>query len=99
MAISALVPRGDRDLAELFGSETGDELDKFTRADWHEPGPTESRCWTGCPHRFAGRSVERYVDLGDHVGMVLEPFFAEADEEAASSASIAPSASSPVTRT
>jgi hypothetical protein len=34
----------------------------------------------GCPNRFVGRILER-IDFGDHVGMVLEPFFAEADEE------------------
>jgi flavin reductase (DIM6/NTAB) family NADH-FMN oxidoreductase RutF len=36
----------------------------------------------GCPNRFVGRIVER-IDFGDHVGMVLEPFFAEADEDSA----------------
>ncbi|MET0614660.1 MAG: flavin reductase family protein [Thermoleophilaceae bacterium] len=76
-----LVPEDAGDLAELFGGETGDELDKFARADWHE-GPGGVPLLDGCPNRFAGRIVDR-IDFGDHVGMVLEPFFAEADEEAA----------------
>src|SRR4051794_15391426 len=33
-----LVPAGRRDLAELFGGETGDDVDKFERCAWHE-GP------------------------------------------------------------
>src|SRR3954466_64447 len=30
------VPADRDDLAELFGGETGDEVDKFARTDWHE---------------------------------------------------------------
>src|SRR5215210_2776132 len=33
-----LVPEDADQLAELFGGETGDEVDKFARADWRE-GP------------------------------------------------------------
>ena len=69
------------DLAELFGGETGDEVDKFARAEWRE-GPGGVPLLDGCPNRFVGRIVER-IDFGDHVGMVLEPFFAEADEDSA----------------
>src|SRR3954462_8022729 len=32
------VPAEREDLAELFGGETGDEVDKFARTSWHE-GP------------------------------------------------------------
>jgi flavin reductase (DIM6/NTAB) family NADH-FMN oxidoreductase RutF len=74
-----LVPESATDLAELFGGETGDEVDKFERCEWR-PGPDGLPLLDGCPNRFAGRIVER-VDFGDHVGMVLEPFWAEADEE------------------
>src|SRR3954462_2094300 len=36
-----LVPSDAGDIAELFGSQTGDEVDKFAQADWHEgPGGT-----------------------------------------------------------
>src|SRR5687768_3377562 len=36
-----LVPAEADQLAELFGSQTGDEIDKFERCDWHDgPGGT-----------------------------------------------------------
>ena len=76
-----LVPEDAGELAELFGGETGDEVDKFARAEWRE-GPGGVPLLDGCPNRFVGRIVER-IDFGDHVGMVLEPFFAEADEDSA----------------
>ena len=70
-----LVPESTTELAELFGGETGDEVDKFERCEWH-PGPDGVPLLDDCPNRFVGRIVER-VDFGDHVGMVLEPFMAE----------------------
>ena len=76
-----LVPEDAGELAELFGGETGDEVDKFARAEWRE-GPGGVPLLDRCPNRFVGRIVER-IDFGYHVGMVLEPFFAEADEESA----------------
>jgi flavin reductase (DIM6/NTAB) family NADH-FMN oxidoreductase RutF len=76
-----LVPENAGDLAELFGGQTGDEIDKFERCEWHE-GPEGVPLLDGCPNRFVGRILER-IDFGDHVGMVLEPFFAQADEESA----------------
>jgi flavin reductase (DIM6/NTAB) family NADH-FMN oxidoreductase RutF len=75
-----LVPEDAGELAELFGGETGDEIDKFERCEWRE-GPEGVPLLDGCPNRFVGRIVER-VDFGDHVGMVLEPFFAEVQEDA-----------------
>src|SRR4051812_47702239 len=74
-----LVPENATELAELFGGETGDELDKFERCEWHA-GPGEVPLLDGCPNRFVGRVLER-VDFGDHTGFVLEPFVAEEDEE------------------
>jgi flavin reductase (DIM6/NTAB) family NADH-FMN oxidoreductase RutF len=74
-----LVPEGADELAELFGGETGDELDKFERCEWR-PGPDGVPLLDECPNRFAGQIVER-VEFGDHVGMVLEPFLAEEDED------------------
>ena len=74
-----LVPEDAGELAELFGGETGDEVDKFERCDWHE-GPGGVPLLNGCPNRFVGRIIER-VDFGDHVGMVLEPFAAEVQED------------------
>jgi flavin reductase (DIM6/NTAB) family NADH-FMN oxidoreductase RutF len=74
-----LVPEDATELAELFGGETGDEVDKFDRCEW-TPGPDGVPLLDDCPNRFVGRIVER-VDFGDHMGMVLEPFLAEADED------------------
>lgn len=63
-------------LAELFGGETGDEIDKFSHTRWHEehgvPVLDECERW------FAG-SIEHQVDFGDHVGFVLKPLVLEAD--------------------
>ena len=66
----------DRELASLFGQETGDEVDKFARCGW-EPGPEGLPLLTACTRWFAGRIVER-LDTGDHVGHLLEPFDAGA---------------------
>ena len=74
-----LVPEDASELAELFGGETGDEVDKFARCEWHE-GPDGVPLVDGCPNRFVGRIIER-VDFGDHVGIVLEPFLAEVQED------------------
>ncbi len=69
-----------RPLAELFGSETGDEVDKFSRVDW-EPGPDGvTPVLSGCGRWFAGRVLER-VDGGDHTSYLLEPFAASAGAE------------------
>jgi flavin reductase (DIM6/NTAB) family NADH-FMN oxidoreductase RutF len=59
----------DRALASLFGEETGRELDKFEHCAWHH-GPGDTVVLDGCDW-FAGDIVER-VDLGDHVGFVLD---------------------------
>jgi flavin reductase (DIM6/NTAB) family NADH-FMN oxidoreductase RutF len=74
-----LVPESATELAELFGGETGDEVDKFERCEWR-PGPGGVPLLDGCPNRFVGRILER-IDFGDHVGLVLEPFLAEEDED------------------
>lgn len=64
-----VVPDGRPDLAELFGGETADEVDKLARCDWSE-GRAGVPVIAGCPYligRVAGR-----IDLGDHVGFVLD---------------------------
>lgn len=73
-----LVPENATELAELFGGETGDEVNKFERCAWR-PGPGDVPLLDDCPNRFVGRIIER-VDFGDHLGMVLEPFYADEDE-------------------
>ena len=64
-----------RGLAELFGAETGDEVDKFELCEW-SAGPEGIPVLAGVPGWFAGRVRER-LDLGDHVGLWLDPFAAQ----------------------
>ncbi|MHB1469499.1 MAG: flavin reductase family protein [Solirubrobacteraceae bacterium] len=58
-------------LAELFGGQTGDEVDKFADCAWHE-GPEGMPILDDCGQWLVGRVSER-VGLGDHVGFVLDP--------------------------
>lgn len=64
-----------RELVELFGEQTGDDLDKFARCRWR-PGPGGLPILEDCPRWLAGKVIERLA-LGDHWGFVLEPFAAE----------------------
>ncbi|MEU2158069.1 flavin reductase family protein [Streptomyces sp. NPDC019396] len=66
-----VLDRHNRDLAALFGSLTGDDVDKFEHVAWHRDGTgvpvlTDVRTW------FVGRIVSRF-DGGDHTGFVLAP--------------------------
>ncbi len=75
-----LVPRDAFELVELFGGETGDDVDKFARCAW-SPGPRGLPILAACPAWFAGEVRARH-DLGDHAGYVLEPIaaaFADGD--------------------
>ncbi|QLY28195.1 flavin reductase family protein [Nocardia huaxiensis] len=58
-------------LAQLFGSETGTDLDKFEHCDWH-PGAHGLPILHGAAAWFTGEVVQR-TDFGDHVGFVLAP--------------------------
>ena len=71
-----LIPREQRDLAELFGGRTGDVDDKLGRCDW-EPGPDGVPLLAGCPDRFVGRRRGWLAGEGDHDGVVLEPLAAQ----------------------
>ena len=73
-----LVPDGASELADLFGGETGDDLDKFDRCAWRH-GPGGAPVLEECRNWFAGRIVNR-VPTGDHCAMLLEPFQAASDE-------------------
>jgi flavin reductase (DIM6/NTAB) family NADH-FMN oxidoreductase RutF len=77
-----LVGAGQRDLAELFGGETADEVDKLAMWSWQE-GPQGVPVLDGVANVFVGRVLAR-VDLGDHTGHLLEPVAArhEGDAEA-----------------
>jgi len=61
-------------LVELFGGETGDEVDKFAHCSWHD-GPLGVPLLEDCPRWFAG-TVQDRIALGDHVGFVLAPIAA-----------------------
>jgi len=69
------VPEQAEDLAELFGGETGDEIDKFSRCEWR-PGPGGAPVLTDLDDWFAGRVLER-ISFGDHCGFLLEPIDGE----------------------
>jgi flavin reductase (DIM6/NTAB) family NADH-FMN oxidoreductase RutF len=72
-----LVPDDATDLAELFGAETGDEVDKFERCRWR-PGPADTPILEDCGNWFAGRILDR-MEAGDHRAFLLEPFEAASD--------------------
>jgi flavin reductase (DIM6/NTAB) family NADH-FMN oxidoreductase RutF len=68
----------ERDLADLFGGETGDDIDKFEHCEW-----TDRRgvpVLDGCPNWFIGRILER-LDLGDHTGFLLDPIESHKGED------------------
>jgi flavin reductase (DIM6/NTAB) family NADH-FMN oxidoreductase RutF len=65
------VPAGEAALAELFGGETGDDVDKFARCAWHD-GPGGVPILDACENWFVGRVLQR-VDAGDHDAFLLEP--------------------------
>lgn len=69
------VPADARELADLFGGETGDEIDKLARCAWHD-GPHGLPILDACDNWFVGRVLER-TSYGDHVGHLLEPVVAE----------------------
>jgi flavin reductase (DIM6/NTAB) family NADH-FMN oxidoreductase RutF len=58
-------------LADLFGSETGDEVDKFAEVAW-TPGPGGAPLLDDLPDRFVGRVLLRQP-AGDHTLHLLEP--------------------------
>jgi flavin reductase (DIM6/NTAB) family NADH-FMN oxidoreductase RutF len=64
------------ELAELFGGETGDDIDKFAHVQWR-PGPSGAPVLAALDNWFAGRIVER-IPFGDHCGFLLEPIEGEA---------------------
>ena len=74
------VPADAGELAELFGGETADAVDKFARCDWHE-GPEGVPILDGCVNWFVGRVLHR-IAAGDHDLFLLEPVAAAAGEQA-----------------
>ena len=66
---------GDVPLAELFGGETGDEVDKFARCQWRD-GPQGVPVLEDCRRWFAGEVIEQFP-TEDHVGFLLAPMTVE----------------------
>lgn len=71
-----LLPAGAGALAQLFGTETGSEVDKFEHCEWHE-GPHSLPILETAAGCFAGE-ILRHDDFGDHVGFLIAPTWAEA---------------------
>ena len=66
-----MVGERDEHLAELFGGQTGDEVDKFARCEW-TAGPGGAPVLAKLENWFAGRVLQR-LPFGDHVGFLLAP--------------------------
>ena len=62
---------GDRDLAELFGEETGDAVDKFERCAW-TAGRDGVPLLDRLPNRIIGRVRDHVDDGGDHQLFVVD---------------------------
>jgi flavin reductase (DIM6/NTAB) family NADH-FMN oxidoreductase RutF len=71
------VPEGADELAALFGSKTGDEVDKFAQVSWSD-GPGSVPILDDCHNWFAGRILER-TPAGDHWAFLVEPVRGEDD--------------------
>lgn len=65
-----ILGREQRAVAELFGTETGDDVDKLARCPWTE-GPSGTPLLDDCPNRFLGRVAGRF-DVGDHLAFLLD---------------------------
>lgn len=59
------------DVVKLFGSQSGDTVNKFERCHWHS-GPAQMPILDDAAAWFAGKILDRF-SLGDHVGHLLEP--------------------------
>jgi flavin reductase (DIM6/NTAB) family NADH-FMN oxidoreductase RutF len=73
-----VLERRQRALAELFGGQTGHQINKFDRCSWRA-GPQGMPILDDAIAWFVGRTVDRF-DVGDHVAYLLEPVAAWAPE-------------------
>ncbi|HEX7299649.1 MAG TPA: flavin reductase family protein [Solirubrobacteraceae bacterium] len=73
------VPADAEDLAELFGGQTADEVDKFARCAWQD-GPGGVPILERCRNWFVGRVLER-IPVGDHDAFLLAPIAARSGEQ------------------
>ena len=67
----------DRDLADVFGALSGDDVDKFARCDW-ELGPDGVPLLRRCPNRLIVARTTLLDDGGDHVAVSGRPIAAHA---------------------
>ncbi|NKY86884.1 flavin reductase family protein [Nocardia veterana] len=74
-----LIDSGARALAQLFGAETGDDVDKFSWCRWHR-GPEQVVVLDDATAWFAARILERH-DFGDHLGLLVAPLEGAAPPE------------------
>lgn len=77
MLVAHFLHRGNGDLADLFGEESGDWTDKFEHCRW-SPGPEGAPVLHGVQGWVAGRILARF-DTGDHVAHLLETVDATVD--------------------
>lgn len=73
-----VVPPDAMELAELFGGETGDAVDKFDRCKWRS-GPMGAPVLDDCPNWCEGPIVTA-LDAGDHVCFMIEPQHGESED-------------------
>ncbi|GBE66354.1 oxidoreductase [Mycobacterium sp. MFM001] len=73
-----VLARKDIGLARLFGGQTGDQVDKFAQCSWHS-GPEAMPILDDAAAWFVGKTLDR-IDVGDHVGYLLEPVASYAPE-------------------
>ncbi|MEO8314524.1 MAG: flavin reductase family protein [Pseudomonadota bacterium] len=69
-----VVDNENKAIADRFGGETGDEIDKFATVGWRSMAGAP--VLTDCDRWFIGSIIER-IDLGDHVGYLLEPILVQ----------------------
>lgn len=67
-----LLAVGDQPLAELFGTLSGDDVDKFDRCQWEE-GPHGVPVLLSCANRIVAERVSLIDEGGDHVCLVTRP--------------------------
>ena len=74
-----VVPPDAMDLAELFGGQTGDEVDKFEHCKWRS-GPLGSPLLERCPNWCEGPVVSS-LDAGDHHCFIIDPHHGAAEDD------------------
>jgi flavin reductase (DIM6/NTAB) family NADH-FMN oxidoreductase RutF len=79
-----VLSRRHRALAELFGGQTGHQINKFDRCSWRA-GPQGMPMLDDAIAWLVGRTVNSF-DTGDHVSYVLEPVATWAPESGDQSA-------------